>query len=285
MAGKKEKKESKALVNMKGLLSKVPKGKDKGSGTANMMPPTNKKGISFQIQTRIGKSVAFVLIVIAVLATVMVNKIVTEANDNELKLESQVASHQIAEFLAPFETMTEQLAVNTELQLLMKTLSVAKNTAKHSGYPDALANMQHIQSLDSENINAVWFADVDANMIATSLGYISDETWEITTRPWYGCIEKAETVYTVPFLETTTGKTIVTIATPVIDTSGKVIGVTGMDIAVDVIMNTLAEFIIGDNGYVMLIAEDGTFVYHPDSNIIGTNINDMNISDNLTNAI
>lgn len=285
MAEKKEKKESKTLINMKAIVNKVPGSKGEGSGVSKRMSSGNRKGISYQIQMRIGKSVAFVLIAIAVLATAMVNKIVTEANDTELKLESQVASHQLAEFLAPFNTMTEQLAVNTELQLLMKTLSLPKNTAKHSGYPDALANIQHIQSLDTANIRTVWFGDVDASMAAMSDGYITDEGWDITTRPWYGCIEKRETVYTVPYVDSATGDTVLTIASPVYDTSGKGIGIAGMDISLEAVMKTLSEYKIGDNGYVMLIAEDGTFVYHPDVNLVGTNINDMNISNNLLNAI
>ena len=66
---------------------------------------------------------------------------------------------------------------------------------------------------------------------------------------------------------------------------GKTIGVSGMDISVDIIMNTLAQYKIGDNGYVMLVAEDGTFIYHPNVEIVGTNIYDMNISDNLKEAI
>ena len=245
----------------------------------------NKNGISNQIQSKIGQSVIVVLLVIAVIATIMVNDIVKDANDTELELESQVASHQLAEFLAPYETMTTQLSVNGELQLLMKTVSQGKNLSKHSGYPNALENLQNIQALDTENINAVWFADVDANVIATSSGYISDENWEITTRPWYHCVERGKTVYTVPFLETTTGKEVITIATPVIDTMGRAIGVTGMDIQVEVIRNTLAEYKIGDNGYVMLIGEDGTFSYHPNAEVVGTNIQDMNTSDNLKNAV
>lgn len=283
MARKKEKKRSKAADNKKGKLKR--RSQNKNSGIEDLMPSKNKKGISNQIQMRIGKSVALVLIVIAVLSTVMVNKMVTESNDTELKLESQVAAYQLAGFFAPFETMTNQLAVNTELQLLMKTLSMAKNTEKHSGYPDVLANMQHIQSLNSERINAVWFADTDANMIATSLGYISDETWEITTRPWYYCVERGETVFTVPFLETTTGDAIITIATPVMDSSGKELGVAGMDIEVQVIQDTLAQYKIGDNGYVMMLSEDGTFIYHPDAGLIGTNISEMNVSNNLLNAV
>ena len=259
--------------------------KKKGKASSSGMDISNKKGISSQIQTRIGKSVILVLIVIAVIATFMVNNIVQDANDTELKLESQLASNQISEFLAPFETMTTQQSVNPELQLLMNTLSLAKNLAKHSGFPDALTTIKQIQALDVENINAVWFADVDASVIATSGDYISDESWNIYDRPWSGCLEMKKTVYTEPFMETTTGKEVITIATPIFDSQGKLVGVSGMDIAIDVIMATLAEYKIGENGYVMLLSENGTFVYHPDESVIGTNISDMKISNNLKEAI
>ena len=290
MGLKKDKKESKVLTNMKGRLNKGSEAKkDKKRNLSEIIRELklseSKKGISHQIQNRIGKSVILVLVVIALLATVMVNRIVSEANDTELALESQVVSHQLSEFLAPFETMTEQLAVNTELQLLMSTLSLSKNTVKHSGYPDALANIQQIQSLDTENIRAVWFGDVDASMAAMSDGYITDESWDITTRPWFNCIEKGRTVYTVPYVDTATGETVLTIASPVIDMMGRGIGIAGMDISLEAVMQTLAGYSIGDNGYVMLIAEDGTFIYHPDETVVGTSINDMNVSDNLKNAI
>ncbi len=282
-AEKVQKENTKKSFDVKALIEKIFK-KNKAEG-GDVKISDNKKGISSQIQNRIGRSVIIVLLVIAFIATFMVNNIVQEANDKELRLESQVASHQLAEFLAPFETMTNQLAVNPELQLLMRTLSLSKNTAKHSGYPDALANIQQIQALDTENIRAVWFADVDASMAAMSDGYITEEGWDITTRPWFVCIEKGDTVYTVPYVDTATGDTVLTIASPVYDGSGKGLGVAGMDISLEAVMGTLSQFKIGNNGYVMLIGEDGTFVYHADESLIGTNINDMKISDNLKEGI
>ena len=288
MAEKKEKKESKALANVKGMMKNMPKkdSKEKKGFSIAELKVTDKKGISNQIQTRIGKSVILVLLILAVLAIIMVNKIVKEANDTELRLESEVASHQLGEMLAPFETMTNQLAVNAELQLLMKTLSLSKNTAKHSGYPDALANIQHIQSLEPETIRAVWFGDVDASMAAMSDGYITEEGWDITSRPWFNCIELGKTVYTVPYVDDATGETVLTIASPVYDSMNKKgIGVAGMDISMEAIMSTLASYKIGDNGYIMLIAEDGTFIYHPNAEFISTNIKDMNISQSLITAL
>ena len=282
MALKKGKKTNLSF-DLKSMKEKMPKKKMEKFSIQELK--ATKHGISGQIQNRIGKSVIIVLLIIAVFSIIMVNKIVNEANDTELKLESQVVAHQLAEFLAPFETMTDQLAVNTELQLLMQTLSVSKNTAKHSGYPDALANIQHIQTLDTENIKAVWFADIDASMAAMSDGYITEEGWDITTRPWFNCLEKGSTVYTVPYVDSVTGDMVLTIASPVYSMGGSGLGVAGMDISLETMMGTLAGYKIGDNGYVMLIAQDGTFVYHPDSDLIGKNLNDIKVSDNLRNAV
>ena len=281
---KKVKDKSKKKIDLKAFSAA---GEKKGfkKFSIDELKVKNKDSIANQIQNGIGRSVLIVLIVVAFLTILMLNKIVNSANDKELQLESQVVSHQMAEFLAPFETMTDQLSVNTELQLLLNTLSMSKNTVKHSGYPDALANIQQIQALDTTNIRAVWFADVDASMAAMSDGYITDESWDITTRPWFACVETGETIYTVPYVDTATGETVLTIASPVYNSTGKGIGVAGMDISLEAVMETLSNYKIGDKGYVMLLAEDGTFIYHPDADVIGTNINDMKISDNLSAAV
>lgn len=290
MAFKKEKKEKKIKDKSKKKFDGaaiIAAGAKKGFkfNIQELLPNNNKHSISSQIQNGIGRSVLAVMFVVAFISIIMVNNIVNDANDKELQLESQVVSYQMAEFLAPFETMTEQLAVNTELQLLLNTLSLQKNTAKHSGYPDALANIQQIQELDTTNIRAVWFADVDASMAAMSDGYITEEGWDITARPWFECIEKGETVYTVPYEDTATGEMVLTIASPVYNAQGKGIGVAGMDISLEAIMETLSGYKIGDKGYVMLLAADGTFIYHPDANVVGTNINDMKVSKNLSDSI
>ena len=290
MALKKEKKEKKVKDKSKKKFDGaaiIAAGAKKGIkfSIRELLPNNNKHSISSQIQNGIGRSVLAVMFVVAFISIIMVNNIVNDANDKELQLESQVVSYQMAEFLAPFETMTEQLAVNTELQLLLNTLSLQKNTAKHSGYPDALANIQQIQELDTTNIRAVWFADVDASMAAMSDGYITEEGWDITTRPWFECIEKGETVYTVPYEDTATGEIVLTIASPVYNAQGKGIGVAGMDILLDDIITTMSDYKIGESGYVMLLSSEGMFIYHPDQELINTYIADLDITQSVIDAV
>ena len=47
----------------------------------------------------------------------------------------------------------------------------------------------------------------------------------------------------------------------------------------------MSEYKIGRNGYILLLSENGTFVYHPDNDIIQKNIEEVKISQNVADTI
>ena len=54
-----------------------------------------KKGISSQIQIKIGKTVGIIFIVVAVIVGLVANASITDANNTELTLESESAAYQL----------------------------------------------------------------------------------------------------------------------------------------------------------------------------------------------
>lgn len=92
-------------------------------------------------------------------------------------------------------------------------------------------------------------------------------------------------VLTKVYLSSSTGKKILSAATPVYDSNGRVVGVSGIDVVVETVIDMMGNYTIGESGYVMLMASDGTFVYHPNEDLIDTMIQDMNITDNVGEAI
>lgn len=62
-----------------------------------------KKGISSQIQTRIGRSVGIIFVIVAIVVILVANKSITDANDTELTLESQAASYQLSDFFNEYD--------------------------------------------------------------------------------------------------------------------------------------------------------------------------------------
>lgn len=90
---------------------------------------------------------------------------------------------------------------------------------------------------------------------------------------------------TKTYVAASTGKTILSAVTPVFDEKDTVVGVVGIDVGLDTVMNMMGNYTIGANGYSMLLTSDETFVYHPNADLIDTMIQDMNISDSVSTAI
>ena len=245
----------------------------------------NKKGIQFQIQTKIGASIIVVMAVITILVVTVVYNLLITSNNQELQKDSEAVSLQVEKYFAPFERMTEQLAIDPDVQQILSTTATGEKMTDNSVYQTVLSKMVKVAGLDEENIQGVFVADLDSNASITSAGTISGDDYDVTTRAWYNCVETGETVLTKPYTSASTGKTILSAATPVYDTNKNVVGVAGIDVSIETITNMMGDYTIGKAGYTMLLTSDGTFVYHPNEKLIDTTIQDMNITDNVSKAV
>ena len=245
----------------------------------------NKNGIKYQIQSKIGISVIVVMAVIAVLVTVVVYNLLIKANHNELQMESENVSLQVEKYFSPFERMAEQLALDKDIQNIFETTTKGQKMTENEIYPAVLDKLVDVANLDTTNIQGVFAADIDSNASITSGGTISGDDYDITTRAWFECTKTGKTILTKPYVAASTGKTILSAVAPVYDSNDEVVGAVGIDVGMETIINMMGNYKIGANGYTMLLTNDGTFVYHPDSEVIDTLIKDMNISDKVVKAV
>ena len=244
-----------------------------------------KKGIQYQIQSKIGAAIVTVMLLVAILVVTVVYNLLITSNNNELQQDSEAVSLQVEKYFAPFERMVEQMALDQDIQDLLSTTGAGQRMTDNALYKSVLDKMVDAAGLDKQNIEGVFVADIDSNASITSKGTISGSDYNVTTRAWYDCTKTGKTMLTKTYTSASTGKMILSAATPVYDASKKVIGVVGIDVSVETIINMMGEYTIGANGYSMLMASDGEFVYHPDSSLIETMIQDMNISNNVSTAV
>lgn len=244
-----------------------------------------KKKIADEILHQIGGSVIFVLLIIAAVAICMVGWLSITSKKTELIQESNAAANQLAGFLQQYTKSVEQLAANPEIKYVMTQTKPGDDIHQTEKMDTVMTNLINIADTDTENVMAAWMSDLDASILAQSDGFTSEEGWDITGRGWYGCIETKETILTEPYVDSSTGKMILSAASPVFDdTDGTVLGAVGMDIALDHMTQIMSEYKIGSNGYMLLLSENGTFLYHPDSSIVQKNIKDVSISQNVADA-
>lgn len=245
----------------------------------------SRKKIADEILRQIGGSVIFVLLIIAVAAICMVGWLIITSKETELTQESRAAANQLTGFLEQYTKGTEQLAVNPEIKHIMTEIKAGDDIEQAEKMDTARENLINIAGTDSDNVMAVWLSDLDTSTLVQSDGFVGKDGWDITGRGWYGCIENKETVLTEPYIDSSTGKLILSAASPVYDDAGAVIGAVGMDIALDHMTDIMREYKIGRKGYILLLSENGTFLYHPQEDMIQKNIEEVDISQNVLDAV
>jgi len=246
-----------------------------------------KKRIADEILFQVGRSVLLVFLVVAVVAILMVRWIIVSSKESELTLQSLSASHQLTGFFEQYASGSAQLAVNPEIKSVLLETTPGKTLSEAEKMETVRQNLMNVQKADAENIMAVWIADLDTSSFIQSDGYTSGDDWNITERVWYdACVETGTTVLTEPYVDLETEKVILSAVTPVFDDStGEMIGVTGLDVSMEHLTEVMGEYKIGNNGYVFLVTSEGTIIYHPQEDMQQKNIADADVSQNVADAV
>lgn len=251
----------------------------------NKKANSSKKRIADEILFQIGKSVLLVFLVVAVVAIIMTGWLVMSSKQTELTLESQVAANQLTGFLGQYIKAAEQLSVNPEIINVLSETKAGDDITKAANMDTVRENLLSIVNTDSENVMSVWIADIDASVLTQSDGFTTGDGWDVTTREWFKCVEQKETILTEPYIDSATGKLILSAVSPVFDASGTALGAAGMDISLEHMTSVMGTYKIGRNGCILLLSETGTFIYHPDASILQKNISEINISQGAVDAV
>lgn len=245
-----------------------------------------KRGIAEEIQVSILSKVVIVFVIIAAVVTFMVGNISLSAQKNDLEMQSKAAAYQLELFFEEYTTVVEQMALNTDMQTLLEETGPGANITESERYATVFNSMKKIVAADSDNIQAVWVGDIDANVATQSDGYTSDSDFEITERAWYKAVEEEKTILTDAYVDASTGNVILSAATPVYDQSGQnIIGVAGVDVALNHINELLPEYKIGNNGFVILATSEGNVIYHPNTDNQQKSLSELNADKTLIQAV
>ncbi len=256
-------------------------------GKKNQKKTHSKKRIADEILLQVGRSVLIVFLVVAIVAIFMVQWIIVESKKSELKLQSESAANQLTGFFEEYAKASAQLAVNPEIQYVLTETKAGDNILETEKMDTVKQNLANVVKTDVENIMTTWIADIDANVLTQSDGYTSGDDWEVTERVWYQpCIETGSTILTEPYVDPASNKVILSAVTPVYDaTVTQILGVAGVDVALDHLDIIMDNYKIGNDGFVFLISDAGMILYHPQSNMSQKNIADVDISQNVKDVV
>lgn len=245
-----------------------------------------RKQISNEISIRILSVVITIFVIFSIVVAIMIGNISLSSQKDELELQSKAASYQLETFFKKYTTTVEQMALNPDIREILTETKSGDSIKEATLYQDVFKELQSHQATDSENILAAWIGDIDANVLTQSDGYTSDSSFDITQRDWYQVTQTGKSMLTNAYTDASTGKLILSAAAPVYDPSGKnVVGVAGLDIALDHINELFFSYTVGDNGFVILLTSDGTIIYHPNTDYQLKTLTEIGVSDDVVNAL
>jgi methyl-accepting chemotaxis protein len=139
----------------------------------------------------------------------------------------------------------------------------------------AQANLQRAVGLPvyPDNFQLSYFGGKDGVMFSVPAGNRAAD-YDPRARGWYKAADAAQgTIVTEPYIAASSGKLVVTLATPVRQ-QGQMIGVAGADISLDAISKTINSLNFGGHGYAYIVSADGKILIHPDSKLILKNVSE-----------
>ena len=259
------------------------KGKDNAASS-------EKKKITFGITGKLLAAIMVpVIVALALVGTVLSYEVSVEVKNllsAEIQAQSEATSKTIEAYFVPYEYHSAALANSTTIKDMIREyyntdIDRLENCAN---YPIVVKEMDKMKQEDKKILN-YWTAV--RTQVIQSDGYLSDPGWNATTRPWWIEMTNADGfVISAPYEDTSTGKTVVTAASPIYaDTQNVIIGAVGIDITLDVLAESLSELTIGETGYVVVIDHQDNIVYHPDSSLMLQPSTELGYSDNMLQAL
>lgn len=240
-----------------------------------------------KILRTIGIPVAITFCAASIILLLIVHTSVTEITTSELTAKSQAVSNKIETYFVKYMEITNQMATNPNAEEVLTETSKGVPIISASMFPEVEKELRNVQQTDTKNIQVSWIADFDSSQFVQSDGYLSDSSYDITSRDWYKELQlRKKPFITDPYIDTATKKTIVSTIVPVYRSgTTEMIGACGIDISVDQISKLMSDYKIGKTGFYILTADKGSILYHPNPDYIFQSVTKTEMSENIISAL
>lgn len=244
------------------------------------------KSLLAKILVFIGVPVVLSYCIVAVVLLNLVRVNIEQMTEEKLAARSEAASAEIEGYFNQYRNRVDQLSKSVQLQEFFTDIRPGTKITEGKDFSDILQTLSNTGSADQNSILSIWVADADSSQLAQSDGFLSDDTYKITDRPWYKQILEAQkTVMTEPYEDFTSKSQIVSIVAPVYSGSGnQLVGAVGIDFSLEGLKQTIGAYQLGKTGFYIMASEKGQIVYHPVGEMINKNVSELDMSENIKQA-
>lgn len=247
-------------------------------------------GISGKMILNVAVPTAAILFILGILVTVTVVNTVYGLKNTDISNQMEAVSQQVTQYFEPFFVNQEFVKDRTSVKQILDEMEGESSAYRFETsplYSQTLRDLQYADSVGGDAVQSVWIAGVKNSQVIQSDGYITDSSFDVKGRIWYQLLEQNpnNSILTPAYEDASTGKLVVTIATPYNDPSGNMIGIIGTDLSLDNLITFFSQITIGEHGYITVYDSDRNIIYHPDSSVLMSNLSDVEYSQNMKSLL
>jgi methyl-accepting chemotaxis protein len=166
-----------------------------------------------------------------------------------------------------------QNALAPAIQMTIQSAAFAADVPSLESFDSILKDILSTNSTVFEMYFGTLVSRFDGGYFVTATDwapYSDSETWDQVKRPWFitALQNSRKIVITDPYEDSQTGKICVSIVRTAEDVNGQIIGVVGVDVFMDVLVDLVNARKITADGQTFLVDADGLFLTHSDPSYI-----------------
>lgn len=227
------------------------------------------------IRNSISMKVSFVLLIMIVIVFSITGSVIysytksllVENIETELSTKSDAIATQVDSLFAEKEAIIKQFSINQQVVSFLDTAKSRNDVQTNPHYDGVMKTLNEIVKED-DTIAMAWIASNKANFLIGNANLLSDSDFDITSRPWYQpALAKDDVYFTEPYMDEVFGKVILSVMKP-IKVNNQPVGFVAIDLFLDGLPEIMQSYKLGDEGYSILLSDDGTILYHPNNELI-----------------
>lgn len=147
-----------------------------------------------------------------------------------------------------------------------------KNQFKNDIYKLGLWEQLDNLAITNKDILWAYYGNTEGHMFERPDGALNAD-YDPRIRPWYTkALGEDKLIWTAPYADSSTGSIVITVASPVKDDKGTVVGVVGLDVTMEKMSEKISEIVLGNSGKIFLVDEDNNVMTNTNSQLITLNL-------------
>ena len=208
----------------------------------------------------------------------MAAKSIEELNDKLLEAQTDYSVSMVDDFFSDKAGAISMFDHNPIFQAYFQNVNQPDDIVTYENKYAVLDQLKNaLDNMLEGKAEQCWLADPRTDRFLLSTGEIAPA--ELAAVTWDDdVLSSKDTVISEPYLDSASGKMVVSIVSPVF-VGSNVTGFAGFDVFLDSLAETLSGIKVGEEGYLELISKSSEYIYSDDENAIGKNVSEIEISD------